>query len=747
MADNQERLERGPNSRIADNTSWSARASDEFERLRTPQTGSALAAGALARLSLILLVGVCAGCRPSAAKRMEQATDVSMADDALRFDIIEGPSQNYFYRHKEIAAHVQLRSGAHPRLLAAFPAGNSGAAIWFEDIREGEVGTTFKMTSAPSAARQMLTGAFGTEVAAAGVTFDVEADTPLHVEQLGIGSIRFLRSFDERGILDLPLTSKPFANGMRFQRCRQDGKACYFLAIGAREGTRLVKNDSQLILEPEKKGGPVHFRVRALTSEPALTPLGLESVLRPEYLRGGAQSGSGEGLERLRRVLDFLVYEEKWLAGSWRFLTYFGRDTLLTATLLAPALQNEAFEAALRSVIDRLDDEGRVAHEETVGDFVVTQQTVAAPRADGSTLDHSMVDDDFMLAPVLARYVETLEESDAVVAFLEELGADDKPLSHGLKRNFEYVLSRATPFAKSGKSRDLIALESGSAVGDWRDSLEGLGGGTYAYSVNAVFVPAALDAIEVLCGGVLKEVCGELEVEAKKRLKRWHQVAARFDVKMPVAKAERALAVYAEENSLNIDTVVLDDQMLVAFAALALSRTGQPIPVMHNDIALRLLFNRLSPEEVIAICESLLLDFPAGLRSDAGIVSANPAFLEDTTLRLTFTRNHYHGAVVWGWQQTLMLAGVRRQLTRKDLPEDALQLLEDLYSEVVQLLEKNRTVAHSELWSWNANSTGELYAVPFGSERDHRAESNPAQLWSTGLLAYPSSVSSPVNPK
>ncbi len=738
MADNQEKQASRGRPRSIESVGYSARTGVRcgLGWASMHHRAHARSADALSRWGLVLAAVVGAGC-PPATRPPEHA--VAADDGALRFDIVEGPSQNFFYRQGEIAAHVQLRSGAHPRLLAAFPAGNSGAAIWFEDINEGEVATTFKVTSAPSAARETLTGAFGTAVSAAGVTFDVESDTPLQVEQLGLGSVRFLRSFDERGILDLPLMSEPFADGMRFQRCRQDGKACYFLALEARNGSRVVQDGTRLVLQPAEEAGPVHFRVQALTSEPALTPLGLDAVLRPEYLRGGARSGSGVGLERLRNVLDFLVYEEKWLAGSWRFLTYFGRDTLLTATLLAPALQNEAFEAALRSVISRLDDEGRVAHEETVGDFAVSQHFVGAIRADDSTLDYSMVDGDFMLAPVLARYMEGLEDSARATEFLGEIGAEEESLSLRLKRNFVWVLSRSAAFAKSGKTRDLIALESGSAVGDWRDSLEGLGGGVYAYSVNAVFVPAALEAIETLCGGALSDVCEELAGEAQKQLKRWRQAPARFEVKIPEVKAERALATYAEENGLSIDGAALDDQAL-SFAALALTKTGQPIAVMHNDIALRLLFNLLSPEEVMAICEALLANFPAGLRSGAGIVTANPAFVEDATLRLTFTRNHYHGAVVWGWQQTLILAGVRRQLERKDLPEEALQLLEDLYSEVVQLLEKNRAVAHSELWSWNTSAEGELYAVPFGSERDHRAESNPAQLWSTALLAYPASL-------
>ena len=68
-----------------------------------------------------------------------------------------------------------------------------------------------------------------------------------------------------------------------------------------------------------------------------------------------------------RNTLRFLSYREKFLAGSWRFNTYFGRDTLMSLRLLMPALQPPAIEAGLNSVLARLADDGEVAHEEGIG--------------------------------------------------------------------------------------------------------------------------------------------------------------------------------------------------------------------------------------------------------------------------------------------------------------------------------------------------------------------------------------------
>ena len=49
----------------------------------------------------------------------------------LAFDVSEGPNLNSFLREGPVAAHLLLRSGLDPRILIAFPAGNSGVGLWF----------------------------------------------------------------------------------------------------------------------------------------------------------------------------------------------------------------------------------------------------------------------------------------------------------------------------------------------------------------------------------------------------------------------------------------------------------------------------------------------------------------------------------------------------------------------------------------------------------------------------------------
>ena len=72
---------------------------------------------------LLLLQPAIASAEPAAA---------SAGSALLRFSVSEGRVQNEFFREGPIAAHVVLTSGAEPRLVFAFPAGNSGAAVWFD---------------------------------------------------------------------------------------------------------------------------------------------------------------------------------------------------------------------------------------------------------------------------------------------------------------------------------------------------------------------------------------------------------------------------------------------------------------------------------------------------------------------------------------------------------------------------------------------------------------------------------------
>lgn len=53
--------------------------------------------------------------------------------------------------------------------------------------------------------------------------------------------------------------------------------------------------------------------------------------------------------------LSFLSYTDKLLAGTWRFLTYFGRDSMISMLLMQPILSESAIEAVIGAVLERVN--------------------------------------------------------------------------------------------------------------------------------------------------------------------------------------------------------------------------------------------------------------------------------------------------------------------------------------------------------------------------------------------------------
>src|SRR5262249_4419007 len=104
-------------------------------------------------------------------------------------------------------------------------------------------------------------------------------------------------------------------------------------------------------------------------------------------------------------------YSEKLLAGSWRFETYFGRDTMLTAMMLEDILTPAGLEIALGSVLDRISPQGQVAHEEDIGPFAERRQLLeghgaSAAREQKPIFDYKMIDSDLMLPVLLERFAK-----------------------------------------------------------------------------------------------------------------------------------------------------------------------------------------------------------------------------------------------------------------------------------------------------------------------------------------------------
>lgn len=637
-------------------------------------------------------------------------------ESVLRFSLPEGLVANEFLRDGPVAVHLLLSSGTEPRLLAAFPAGNSATGLWFKSD-----GAPLSWHGAAPLRAVQSRDDQGRPLV--GITADIGVDRArLTVSGAVMSSARVLRDYQHDRRLPLGMHNAVHfsADSVRWSRDRIDGSVGYAMLMQVLNGSVSTDAHGRITLSTAS-GQSLQLRLTALSGEPALQPLPADQLLRdPEV-----------GALRARQSLAFLSYRDKLLAGSWRFNTYFGRDTLMSLMLLMPALTTQATEAGLASVLERLDAQGAVAHEEDIGEMALLHGSGGAP-----VYDYKMVDDDFMLAPAAMAYLlEHAGGAQHAAAWLARQAADGQPYGAALCRNFQLVQRLASDYVRRPGIDTLIHLREGQITGDWRDSADGLGGGVVSYSVNAVLVPAALRAIAALHASGLLAPYLEDDATAAGLAQVWEQqVPAYFAVRRDAASAQAAVGRYAQELGIDAAPALasLDEQGL-AFSAVALDAQHQPIPVLHSDFGFALLLQQPSADVIERELSAMMRPFPAGLMTGAGLLVANGAYADDA-LRPLFGPDRYHGAVVWSWQQALLAAGLERQLLRVNLPASTRGLLLAAQQALWPVIQSTQAQSNSELWSWTW-ADGQYRLQPFGPGAATADEANAAQLWSTVYLA------------
>jgi hypothetical protein len=655
-----------------------------------------------------------------------QAADEAADGGAVHFEATEGRNLNSFVRQGPVAAHLVLRSGRDLRILTAFPAGNSGVGLWFAPLKQA---AQWRMAGEP----KPVTLLDAKNRPLYGVEADLEVDASrLEPQQALLSSVRVLRDYQSDGRLPKAVLVAPVVAGRQISwtRDRLDGKAGYRLSLTVTHGALV---DTALVAGPD---GRIGLHIVTLSGETPLTPLGgdnlLTSLAAPDA--------------KARRTLDFLSYQEKFLAGSWRFDTYFGRDTLMSVRLLMPVLQPSAVEGGLASVVARLSEDGEVAHEEAIGEFAV----LAHMKADGTTsdapeYDYGMIDGSYMLAPVAAAWlVDDPRGRTRAAAFMAapsgRVGAPGETVGAALVRNLRLVLNQTRAFADAPVTANLLAIKPGRNTGQWRDSDTGLGGGRYPFDVNAVFAPAALQAIdEMTRAGMLDAYLAPSDrkafAEAGRMTQVWRAKApAAFEVTVPAAMAGVDVSALAKSQGVPAEAALakLGDNP-VRFDALSLDADGAPVKVMNSDEGFDLLFGRPDAARLDMEVTAMMRPFPAGLMTGVGLLVANPVYAT-AQVQALFTPSAYHGEVVWSWQQALLAAGLERQRARTDLPARLRTTLAKAQKALWAVITANKAVANSELWSW-AFTDGRYQVAPFGAGAADADEANAAQLWSTVFLA------------
>src|SRR5690606_2572301 len=182
---------------------------------------------ATARLVLVLVVTTMFFLPPSTIA----AHDAELSP--LRFSVTQGRVHNEFLRDGPVAVHLVLISGTAPRMVLAFPAGNSGAALWLD----AGTGSLSWRQDVDLVALQGDTKTGSRR----GVTAELvaTADGPVTVRHAVLSNVRVIRDYGYTGKTPAEVMTAPEVDGntVVWQRERLDGAPGYYLSVEVLAGT------------------------------------------------------------------------------------------------------------------------------------------------------------------------------------------------------------------------------------------------------------------------------------------------------------------------------------------------------------------------------------------------------------------------------------------------------------------------------------------------------------------------------
>lgn len=278
------------------------------------------------------------------------------------------PYDNYFYSDCNVDAQVVVTSPLPdsnltiigPRLIVAWPAGNSGICTFFQPSNGANGTLAIKVVNSTVGSplalyKNTTSNSTYPFVGVQGVvSFNASATLTVPI----LGSIRTIRDFTEGPSILQPVIQNAInitqynGTGASLSRMWLDNTTITTFTLVPLEnnGTIQINSTNRTI---SLGAGLYHFT--ASFNYPQLTQLTAAEVLngQSQYLitSQGAETTS----------LQFLSYTEKLLAGAWRFLTYFGRDSMIFSLLSEPILSTgngSAMEAVIGAVLERINRTG-----------------------------------------------------------------------------------------------------------------------------------------------------------------------------------------------------------------------------------------------------------------------------------------------------------------------------------------------------------------------------------------------------
>ncbi|KAJ5625660.1 hypothetical protein N7510_001969 [Penicillium lagena] len=663
----------------------------------------------------------------------------------------DAPYDNFFYSDCNVAAQAVVTTPLPdsdltqigPRLIVAWTAGNSGACSFFapQNGVNGSLAIALVNSTVGNPLAPVYSSANnGSANPSVGVKSVLRFNSSAILTIPILGSIRTIRDFTEGPSILYPeiqdaITFTTNGNGVQLNRVWLDNVTSTTLTFqpwGSNStGKATVVNRT------------VHFEqgdylFSAAMSYPQMTQLEPASVLNSESADLITQ------MPGQTAALSFLSYSEKLLAGAWRFLTYFGRDSMISALLLEPVLssgQGSAMEAVIGAVLERVNrTDGSVCHEETIGDYATWTNEQEGIYSNAMSCDYKMIDSDYYLPVLMQKYFlqNPIGKSRATAFFNTQAGsvnAANRNLTWGdlALINAERIMRLTGPFAKKQTKDNLIHLKEGQIVGQWRDSTYGIGGGRIPYDVNTALAPAALRSVAALARSGVYPHEKQWATEADKNAKVWEDSTLQFfEVTIPQKEAQSRIDTYQTRAPFTVPTntsQTIDSDVI--FHALSLDGYDSlsQVQVMNTDDCFRhFLLNTTNEAQLTSFlnqtASNIRRTFPAGLMTDAGMVVANPAFGSEDVYAQNWTTGAYHGTVVWSWPLAMMGKGLELQMARCDqktktsVPQfchdvSVLDNVKTAYNTLWDSIEANSQQLSTEVWSW-VYRNGEFDVTPLG---------------------------------
>ncbi|MBP7831113.1 MAG: hypothetical protein KA248_14480 [Kiritimatiellae bacterium] len=475
----------------------------------------------------------------------------------------EGSFENILVRdgRTRVAAHIQIPVDDHSRrVVVAMPAGK--AALCFETAQpagwtlaeapaafaeaDGQNGVSLALVSAsPELAIPVASILLHhTLIARFGDDPDNRNENRLKnlIRSGGIKEIELalgmsLLDLADRGRIIGSVADAP-SNRITFTRRALDGKHRYRLEFtgGQAVDVRLVGDSLRVSRKNPSDNAPLRLVLRASTDFERLTPVSFIELVND---RGRALAEKDPHFAEAIRHFEFLSYREKFLAGSWNFLSYFGRDTLISLRIMWPVLSPLARRVGIQSVANAISEDGIVnVTDEWTDDRAVMDAIESFFReydrgnlerarhimrtiVDGTVPEHpflDVLDQTFMFPPAAAHWFRELGDGD-LSRWLQEnhpvLGRTESNLIT-LLRNGNYLLKAAAPYIGAWQDlrerhRDLapaqivaahpdefketgaMLVSSIAGAANWRDTYN-LPWHFRSEDINVNLVPMAVDA-------------------------------------------------------------------------------------------------------------------------------------------------------------------------------------------------------------------------------------------------------------